>query len=139
MFPSSSRPRPNTRSFRSRLARSSGGARLLRVECFKSRFGEEFTFTLTLRPDLSASGDFVVTSSPQADAEQANIDRLADTIRSHPGQPKERIIAASGVAQRRGRVLLERFDGDLWRTETGPRHAILYFPVEREPGADPGT
>jgi hypothetical protein len=104
------------------------------VECFKSRFGEEFT--LTLRPDLSASGDFAVTSSPQADAEQADIDRLADAIRQNPGQPKEKLIAASGVPQRQARVLIERFDGRLWRSEHGARKSILYFPIRESAEAD---
>ena len=103
-------------------------AGLLRVECFKSRFGEEFT--LTLRPDLSASGDFVVTSSPQADAEQADIDRLADTIRRHPGQPKRFIVETSGLPRARARALLERLDGQFWRAQSGPSNATLFFPKE---------
>ena len=98
------------------------------MECFKSRFGEEFT--LTLRPDLSASGDFAVTSSPQADAEQADIDRLADAIRQNPGQPKENIIIASGVPQRRARVLIERFNGQLWFSRQGAHNARLFFPAD---------
>ncbi len=108
------------------------GGDLLRVECFKSRFGEEFT--LTLRPDLSASGDFAVTSSPQADAEQADVDRLADAIRQNPGQPREKIIIASGVPQRRARVLIERFNGQLWFSRQGAHNARLFFPAEsRDP------
>lgn len=112
-------------------------AGLLRFECFKNRFAEEFT--LTLRPDLSASGDFAVTSSPQADAEQADIDRLADAIRRYPGQPKEKVVAASGMPQRRGRALLERFDGKLWRSEVGPRHSIRYFPADVDGNMVVGT
>ena len=39
-------------------------AGLLRLECFKSRFAEEFS--LTLRPELTGEGDFVVSDSPEA-------------------------------------------------------------------------
>jgi hypothetical protein len=112
-------------------------AGLLRFECFKNRFGEEFT--LTLRPDLGASGDFIVTGSPDANTDEADAARLAEVIRNNPGLPKEKLISISGVAQRRGRLLIERFNGELWRFERGPRHAILCFPIERQPGEEPGT
>ncbi len=112
-------------------------AGLLRVECFKSRFAEEFT--LTLRPDLSASGDFAVSSSPQADAEQADIDRLADAIRRHPGQPKRFVIEASGVRRGRARALLERFDGQRWRSQPGANNATWFFPVEGCDTSDPAS
>jgi AAA domain len=104
------------------------GADLLRVECFKSRFAEEFT--LTLRPDLSASGDFAVTSSPQADAEQADIDRLAEVISQNPGQPRDKIIRDSGVPQHRARTIIERFTGKLWFWQQGAHNAKLFFPAD---------
>ncbi len=100
-------------------------AGLLRLECFKSRYAEEFS--LTLRPDLSGLGDFVVTGSPEADAEQGDVKKLAEAIRRNPGQSKERVIELSGVAYRRARALLARYSGQLWRSEPGPRHAIRYF------------
>ncbi len=100
-------------------------AGLLRLECFKSRYAEEFS--LTLRPDLSGLGDFVVTGSPEADAEQGDVEKLAEAIRRNPGQSKERVIELSGVAYRRARALLARYSGQLWRSEPGPRHAIRYF------------
>lgn len=109
-------------------------ANLLRVECFKSRFAEEFS--LTLRPELSGVGDFVVTDAPEIDAERSDVERLADAIRRSPGQPKERVIEAAGVPQRRARALLERFNGQLWQAQPGPRHAILYFPAEGDQEAD---
>jgi len=119
-------------------------AGLLRVECFKSRFAEEFS--LTLRPELtgppgrrlvepggSVVGDFVVTNAPEIDAERSDVERLADAIRRHPGLPKERVVKASGVALGRARSLLERYDGQLWRSEPGPRRAILYFTIDTPP------
>ncbi len=107
-------------------------AGLLRLECFKSRFAEEFS--LTLRPELTGVGDFVVTGSPEASSEQSDIEKLAEAIRRNPGQPKERVIETSAVRRARARALLERFDGEFWRSEPGPRHAILYFPSETAGG-----
>lgn len=112
-------------------------AGLLRFECFKNRFAEEFT--LTLRPDLAASGDFIVSGSADGNSEQDDVDRLAEVIRRNPGQPKEKVIAASRVPQRLARVLIERFDGQLWRSEQGARRSILYFPVSDASEPDDGV
>jgi len=119
-------------------------AGLLRLECFKSRYAEEFS--LTLRPELSGppgrrlvepggsvAGDFVVSGSPEAASEQSDVEKLADAIRSNPGQSKERVVRVSGVALGRARALLERYDQQLWRSAPGPRRAILYFPSDTPP------
>jgi hypothetical protein len=103
-------------------------AGLLRLECFKSRYAEEFS--LTLRPELGSMGDFLVTDSPEVSTEQTDVEKLAETIRHTPGQPKERVIELSGLRRGRARTLLERFDGHAWCSKRGPRHAILYFPAE---------
>jgi hypothetical protein len=103
-------------------------AGLLRLECFKSRYAEEFS--LTLRPELPSTGDFVVTDSPQIATEQTDIEKLAEAIRCTPGQSKQSIIDASGVAQGRARMLLDRFDGQFWRTERGQRKTKLLFPSD---------
>ena len=71
------------------------GAGLLRLECFKSRFVEEFS--MTLRPELAGEGDFVVTDAPEVATEQSDVEKLAEAIRRNPGQSKERLIQASGV------------------------------------------
>jgi hypothetical protein len=127
-------------------------AGLLRLECFKSRYAEEFS--LTLRPDLGTRsawhdrgergpsvamlprdanpgriGDFVVSGSPEAASEQSDVEKLADAIRSKPGQSGRSIVEASGLPKGRARFLLERHDGKLWRSQLGPRRANLYFPV----------
>jgi hypothetical protein len=105
-------------------------AGLLRLECFKSRFAEEFS--LTLRPELAGEGDFVVSDAPEATTEQSDIEKLAEAIRLHPGQPKGRVIAASGVRRGRAEALLERFEGELWNSTPGPHNARLFFPAEPE-------
>src|SRR5690242_20737638 len=106
-------------------------AGLLCLECFKSRYAEEFS--LTLRPELGSSGDFVVTDSLAAATEQSDVEKLANTIRRTPGQPKNRIVEASGVRRGRARALLERFEGQGWRSQPGPNNATLYFPTESKP------
>jgi hypothetical protein len=119
-------------------------AGLLRLECFKSRYAEEFS--LTLRPELSGppgrrlvepggwggSGDFVVTGSPEAASERDDVERLAEAIRLNPGQSKECVIESARVPQRRGRALLARHNGRLWRSEHGRHNAIRFFPTETE-------
>ena len=110
-------------------------AGLLRLECFKSRYAEEFS--LTLRPELGSSGGFVVTDSPEASSEQTDVEKLAEAIRRTPGQPKIRIVEASGVRRSRARALLERFEGQYWRSEPGPNNATLYFPSESNPSGWP--
>ncbi|HEY3929866.1 MAG TPA: AAA family ATPase [Candidatus Koribacter sp.] len=110
-------------------------ADLLHLECFKSRFAEEFS--LTLRPELGSSADFVVTDSPKASSEQTDIEKLAEAIRRIPGQPKERVIEASGVRRSRGRALLEQFDGQLWQVKHGPGKSRRFFPVGGSPTALP--
>jgi hypothetical protein len=112
-------------------------AGLLRLECFKSRYAEEFS--LTLRPELGSAGDFVVTDSPDASCEQTDIEKLAEAIRRTPGQSKRWIVGTAGVPRARARALLERFDGQRWQSRPGPRRAELYFPVEVGQQPDPDT
>jgi hypothetical protein len=112
-------------------------AGLLRLECFKSRFAEEFS--LTLQPELSGVGDFVVTDSPEASTEQSDIEKLAAAIRRNPGQPKERVIEASGVRRSRARALLERLDGQFWQSKRGLNNAMLYYPSEALPNTSPSA
>jgi hypothetical protein len=100
----------------------------VRLECFKSRFGEEFS--LTLRPDLGGSGSFAVVEAPNVAAERGDAEKLAEVIRSKPGQVQGDVIAASGVPKGRARALLRKFAGKLWRFESGAHNAKRLFPVE---------
>jgi hypothetical protein len=103
-------------------------AGLLMLECFKSRFLEEFS--ITLRPDLSGTGEFIVTEAPDAAAERGDVERIAHAIRTNPGQTQGELLAASGIAQGRTRALLERFSGVLWRSEPGAHNAKRFFSLE---------
>jgi len=78
-------------------------------------------------------GDFVVTNAPEIDAERSDVERLADAIRRSPGQSRHYVIEASGVADRRARVLLKRHSGQLWHSRRGPHNAMLFFPGEMPP------
>jgi len=105
-------------------------AGLLTLECFKSRFLEEFS--ITLRPDLSGTGEFIVTEAPDATAERSDAERIAQVIRANPGRTQSELLASSGVAQGRARAILARFDGQLWRVEPGVHNSKHFFPLEAQ-------
>lgn len=106
-------------------------AGILKLECFKSRFLEEFS--ITLRPDLGGVGDFVVTEAPEATAVRDDAEKLAQTIRAKPGLTQSDVLAASGVPKGRARAMLEQFDGVHWRLEKGAHNAKRFFPLETPP------
>ena len=103
-------------------------AGILKLECFKSRFVEEFS--MTLRPDLSGAGDFTVTEAPEATADRNDAEKLAQAIRAKPGLTQGDVITASGVPKGRARAMLQKFDGQLWHTEPGAHNAKRFFPLE---------
>jgi len=103
-------------------------AGILKLECFKSRFLEEFS--VTMRPDLSDTGDFVVTEAPGATAARDDAEKLRQTIRANPGQSQGDVLAASGVPKGRACAMLDQFDGQLWRSEKGAHNAKRFFPLE---------
>jgi len=104
---------------------------ILKLECFKSRFVEEFS--LTVRPDLAEAGDFTVTEAPEATAARDDTEKLAQTIRVTPGLTQGEVLAASGVPKGRARAMLEQFDGQRWRSEKGAHNAKRFFPLETPP------
>ena len=103
-------------------------AGVLKLECFKSRFLEEFS--ITLRPDLSGTGDFVVTEAPETATARDEAEKLAEAIRTKPGRTQGDVVAASSVPKGRARAMLEHFDGQLWRSEKGAHNAKRFFPLE---------
>ncbi len=103
-------------------------AGILKLECFKSRFVEEFS--ISLRPDLAATGNFIVTEAPEATAAQDDAETLAHTIRANPGLTQGDVLTASSVPKGRARAMLEKFDGHLWRSEKGAHNAKRFFPME---------
>jgi hypothetical protein len=103
-------------------------AGILKLECFKSRFVEEFS--MTLRPDLVGEGKFVVTEAPEAAAERNEVEELAQTILANPGLTKGDVVARSGVPKGRARALLEQFDGQSWRSTKGTHNSRRFFPLE---------
>jgi hypothetical protein len=103
-------------------------AGLLRLECFKSRYIEEFS--MTLRPELANAGDFVVTEAPEAIATRDDAEKLAQTIRENPGRAQSEVLAASSVPRGRARALLTQFDGQLWRSERSSHNAKRFFPLD---------
>jgi hypothetical protein len=103
-------------------------AGILKLECFKSRFVEEFS--ITLRPDLGGAGDFVVTEAPEATAVRNDTEKVAQAIRAKPGLTQGDVLAASSVPKGRARAILAQFDGQHWRSEKGAHNAKRFFPLE---------
>jgi len=101
---------------------------ILRFACFKSRFVEEFS--VSLRPDLAGVGEFVVTDAPAASAAHDAAERLAQAIRNRPGQTQRELLAVCGLPNGKARATLAQGDGQLWRSQTGPHNAKLFFPLE---------
>jgi hypothetical protein len=99
----------------------------LKLDCFKSRFVEEFS--LTLRPDLAEAGDFAVTEAAEVAAARDEAEKLAETIRAQPGLSQGDLLAASGVPKGRARAMLEQLDGQRWRSERGAHNAKRFFPL----------
>jgi hypothetical protein len=103
-------------------------AGILKLDCFKSRFLEEFS--ITLRPDLAGVGDFVVTDAPETAAAKDDVEKLAQAIRANPGKAQGELLAALGLPKGRARAMLEQFDGQRWRSERGAHNAKRFFPLE---------
>jgi hypothetical protein len=103
-------------------------AGILTLECFKSRFAEEFS--ISLRPDLSEAGDFVVTEAPDIVAAKNEAEKLASTIRANPGQSQSEVLARSSVPKARGRAMLAQFEGRYWRIERGAHNAKRFYPLD---------
>lgn len=97
----------------------------LTLECFKNRLSEEFS--MTLRPDLMDSGEFVATEAPEASAGREHINLLTQEIQNKPGQTQSELIGSTGIPQGRARALLEQQTGKLWRIERGPHNAKRFF------------
>jgi hypothetical protein len=103
-------------------------AGVLKLECFKSRFIEEFS--ISIRPDLAGAGDFVVTEAPEATAARDDAEKLKQLIRANPGLTQSDVLAASNVPKGRARAMLEQYEGQFWRSERGAHNAKRFFPLE---------
>lgn len=102
-------------------------AGIVRLECFKSRYREEFS--LTLRPEITERGDFTVTEAPEVSCFQADSDALRRVIESEPGLPQSEVVKRSGLREKRAHAILRREAGRLWRTEPGEHNSKRYFAV----------
>lgn len=97
----------------------------IKFDCFKSRYIEEFS--LTIRPDLTNSGDFLVIEAPEQAEQHENVSRIAEIIQANSGITQTRIIELSGIPQARARDILQRYSGEFWRCENGNHNAKRYF------------
>lgn len=105
-------------------------AGVLTLQCFKSRYVEEFT--LTLRPDLAGTGEFVITDGPTVAPQKSAVERLAEAIRENPGQSQDALISSCHIGYRIGAETLRVFDGKQWRSKRGERNSRRFFPLDGE-------
>jgi AAA domain-containing protein len=112
-------------------------AGLLTLECFKSRYVEEFS--VTLRPELNAGGGFEVTAGPKEAVEFELAEKLAEAIRARPGITQSELVAETGLPRNRTLALLSSLEGQLWRSERGANNRAQYFPLEDLEDSIPAT
>jgi putative DNA primase/helicase len=98
---------------------------LLTIRTSKSRHRE---LSVTIRPDLDQSGDFILTDSPAVASERDAAERLARVIAEHPGSSQDKVIELSGLPRHRTAALLKNNPEKLWRSEDGPRRTRRYYP-----------
>ena len=103
-------------------------AGIIKLDCFKSRFSEEFS--MTLRPELRDRGDFVVTDNPEAAPEPTTAEILWQAIQDNPGQSQTELMTSTEIPECRMIATLNEFDGKLWRSERRAHNAKRYFPNE---------
>jgi len=103
-------------------------AGIIKLDCFKSRFSEEFS--MTLRPQLHDRGDFAVTDRADAAPGPTIAEQLWAAIQSKPGQSQSALMATTGLPEHRMIATLDDLDGKLWRSARGPRGAKCYFPMD---------
>jgi archaellum biogenesis ATPase FlaH len=103
-------------------------AGIIKLDCFKSRFSEEFS--MTLRPELHDRGDFVVTDNPEAAPAPTIAEQLWEAIQSTPGKSQSELVEATELPFNKTLATLEEFDGKLWRSERGPRNTRRFFPMD---------
>jgi len=98
---------------------------LLTIRTSKTRHRE---LSVTIRPDLDESGDFVLTDSPAVASEREAAERLARVIAEHPGSSQDKVIELASLPRHRTSALLKNNPEKLWRSEDGPRRAKRYYP-----------
>ncbi len=103
---------------------------IIRLECFKNRFGKEFS--LSVRPDLEESGEFIVVEAPAATQERQDVERLQEFISANSGKKQHEVVAGCGLPKGRARALLLRHEGREWRVEPGEHNAKPYYPLGRQ-------
>ncbi len=99
----------------------------LRLHRFKSRFSAETV--LTLAADMRA-GSFSLTDSPEQTQREDELAAISMFIAANPGATQNKVIEALNLGRGRGQQLLRSSQGKWWRTEPGPRGALLYFPIQ---------
>lgn len=99
--------------------------KVLTLQCFKNRFGEEIA--VTIKPKLD-EGTFEVTGEPALQTEHEEEGVVLGIVRRQPGISQSQILDLAGLPRHKVRSILGR-GGRLWRTEKGPRGRLGYYPL----------
>ncbi len=102
---------------------------LLELRTIKNRFAVETT--VELQPNF-AGGTFTVVGTRKLEA-TAEVDRLADIIRSSPGLSQNQVIRSCGIQRSRAIELLQLHEGGKWRRLEGANRSLLYLPIKVVP------
>jgi hypothetical protein len=99
---------------------------LLTLKCGKNRGGNKPT--IHVQPDFDA-GRFQVIDSPAWMKHREEIQKLRDLITSQPGLSQNQIFTKAGGNRNSVTRMLKEHAGREWRTETGQRGSLLYYPL----------
>jgi predicted ATP-dependent serine protease len=101
--------------------------RVLTVQCFKNRFGEEVS--MTIKPKLDDGGGFEVSQDPALQRVHEQEQVVLGIVRAEPGVSQSQIVKMAKLPSHKARSILKRGEGTLWRTEQGPRGRLGYYPL----------
>jgi hypothetical protein len=85
---------------------------------------------MRLRPDFDHAG-FEVLSEPSRQESASIVETLKGIIKGKPGLNQQRLIEASGLAEHRGRQILQDGENRHWKVEPRDRKTKAYFPIDQ--------
>lgn len=104
--------------------------KVLTVQCFKNRFGEEIA--ITIKPKLDDGGGFEVTRDPALQREHDAEGVVLRIVQGQTGISQSQIVRLARLPVHKTRSILKRGEGKLWRTEHGPRGRLAYHPLSSD-------
>jgi hypothetical protein len=104
--------------------------KLLTVQCFKNRFGEEIA--VTIKPKLEDRVGFEVSRDPALQRAHEEERVVLSIVQEEPGISQSQVVKLARLPVHKARSILKRGEGTLWRTEQGPRGRLQYSPIGKD-------